>query len=1841
MKRTTCVGYILALLLCVGGQQDGSQWQDKTRQYYHECEHDQQQQEQHQDAVAVCGHPTGTHQQQSLAQRQWVQEKGMSNANSQEDLALVTENQSTQPREQERYVDAEAAEQGYLVQPESDQARVAMGNIAGSQYELYMQGTGQLNQDLQQLDLHQGPYLQQQYSVDEAGGQCDTLYTDVPNAECPQAEEHAKQATHSSAEMHDYVVYNAAAAFKDSPDADRGDSSDNSADHSAAAAGSGAKSPVDQFTEHSIPAESSFNTQTNAAQHNIQQSDSVDLNEAQSFAVAPAEEQAQQVDSQQALAQNSDWGQQQPQQSVDLHKAQSFAVAPAEEQAEQLDSQQALAQNSDWGQQQPQQSVDLHEAQSFAVAPAEEQAEQVDSQQALAQNSDWGQQQPQQSVDLHEAQSFAVAPAEEQAEQLDSQQALAQNSDWGQQQPQQSVDLHKAQSFAVAPAEEQAEQLDSQQALAQNSDWGQQQPQQSVDLHEAQSFAVAPAEEQAEQVDSQQALAQNSDWGQQQPQQSVDLHEAQSFAVAPAEEQAEQLDSQQALAQNSDWGQQQPQQSVDLHKAQSFAVAPAEEQAEQVDSQQALAQNSDWGQQQPQQSVDLHEAQSFAVAPAEEQAEQVDSQQALAQNSDLGQQQQQQSVDLHEAQSFAVAPAEEQAQQVDSQQALAQNSDWGQQQPQQSVDLHEAQSFAVAPAEEQAEQVDSQQAQAQNSDLGQQQPQQSVDLHEAQSFAVAPAVEQAEQLDSQQALAQNSDWGQHEGPVGVVKDSASPTILEEGNIAAQLEATATTAQVAAETEAVSSLQSFEAIDPAMQQRESQIADQETALLTYPEETLPLTAAEAVSDAVSARGSSLEDGRPDSSVDATGRVSDTDAAAVALTEVAQAEASRGPSHFKPATVVPRGDGTFEAASETDRVAAQAAAEAASLHPLRGIKKADIETKLLEAQGLIYANTSGRNMTAGLTKLRELHEIVEAALPSSPMSRARVLPPPAADGKNSSSVENQTTATDFSNAPPPRPLALEVAESRHAGLHTAAAATFQLAALHSSGVMPPDVMPYDPMSAMLALHQAARAGSLEALMALADRYAQGIGTPASCSRGLQYGKLAAMYLVADVEKEQRYASSLSPVSLRERFADGSYVAAEDAENGQHVINLEEDMAFRGNPDAIRRMAYRRLMGRGMEADPEGAFHDFQIAAAQGDPYAVFNIGYMYLRGLYVPQNFTAAKEQFEKAAQKGLPSAHNGLGVLAWNGQGMAPNLTAARESFERGALLNNSDSVYNLATMHFHGAGTPVNQTLALDLFKRALELGHWRAPYMMALAYEAGAGVEANCSRAMQYLRLLFADRSTWGKQLTAAVRLLDSGDDSGALLTYITVAEQGSSTAAANAAWLLRRRVGYSGPDADRLAAKYFQRAAKQGHTSSMVELAHMILEAAIRAAAPSSAPAPAPAPAGQPASITAPVEGMGPAGTERTEREPGVGVPSEAVPLSTVASSSGAEGNPSGAAADVRVSTGTVDGVSTTAAAVAGEALQGVGDRRASTHEVSTDGAAITGDPTATSAPLANTIMRDTVAAPAGAGNGDGGSGDGSVAATVQSAAADTSSANSSANSSGNVSSIPKTFFNLPPLKSSTKRPAPPPLVNPAALPNHRVVLGVSKAADAVAWYRAAAAAGDPEGLFYLGWVYYHGVGVAENATFAKLLWIRSLEASGLRSTRALAPLLALAGMRIDGWLAPLVGHHALARGIAQLQRGQYAMRALVSLSGTGGLGKPTVQGDTGVDAGAENGAVGAGYGLILRVKIRSSLTMVKTWVGQLVAAGGEVDSRNLENAVLLGLLAALLVVMLLRRQRLAVRT
>ncbi|KAG2449087.1 hypothetical protein HYH02_005836 [Chlamydomonas schloesseri] len=878
------------------------------------------------------------------------------------------------------------------------------------------------------------------------------------------------------------------------------------------------------------------------------------------------------------------------------------------------------------------------------------------------------------------------------------------------------------------------------------------------------------------------------------------------------------------------------------------------------------------------------------------------------------------------------------------------------------------------------------------------------------------------------------------------------------------------------------------------------------------------------------------------------------------------------------------------------------------PLGDLQADDVQKMVKTAQKLLYAEPSARNMREGLARLHEVDALVQKALHSKPVTRAPwpAPPPPRPAGGEGAVAEAPIPLPTRQ----PRSLGNEVATNRINGLFRAATATFQLAALRDAGLLPQapqqeadltpaaegseqqedkagtgtaesaaeqgagpgasagpssrtGLAPRDPLATMVGLHQAAQAGSLEALMALADRHSQGVGAPASCPRGMHFAKVAAVYLLAEVEKEQRYAAPLMPVSLRDRHADGGYVAAEDAENGADVISLEEDMAMRGNPDAQRRMAYRRLVGRGMEADPEGAFHDFQAAAAQGDPYAIFNIGYMYLRGLFLPQNYTAAKEQFEQAAAKGLSSAYNGLGVLAWNGQGMPANLTAAREAFERGAALNNSDALYNLATMHYHGAGTPVNQSLAIEYFKRAYEHGHWRAPYMLALAHEAGAGVEPNCTAALKYMRAFFTDRSAWGDQLTAAVKLLDKGDTWGALVSYVLVAEQGSTTGAANAAWLLRRRAGYNGADADMLAARFFHRAARQGHSPSMVELGHMILAAAPPWTPPPPPPPPPPpaeepkepakeesAKEEQPRAEQSPAEGGEQKRAEATEAASAAGSETQASASVQEAASGQAAGDTATAATqqdaagtasatDSAASSSSAGSSTTEAEAVATSDIGSVtGSGAAAADGAAASGTAVEGAAAAASADGSGAAAEGAAAAGAAANDAAAGAAAGATATASPPPQPNTAEADlNNITVVNGTSRVPKNMYDPPP---------PPPLVAPGPLPTGRVVLGVTTADEAVAWYRAAAAAGDAEGLFYLGWATYHGLGTTENATFARLLWLRSFEVAGIRSNRAMAPLLALAGMRLDGWLAPVLGPHATARLYNSLERSHAAALA-----------------------------------------------------------------------------------------------
>ncbi len=65
-----------------------------------------------------------------------------------------------------------------------------------------------------------------------------------------------------------------------------------------------------------------------------------------------------------------------------------------------------------------------------------------------------------------------------------------------------------------------------------------------------------------------------------------------------------------------------------------------------------------------------------------------------------------------------------------------------------------------------------------------------------------------------------------------------------------------------------------------------------------------------------------------------------------------------------------------------------------------------------------------------------------------------------------------------------------------------------------------------------------------------------------------------------------------------------------------------------------------------------------------------------------------------------------------------------------------------------------------------------------------------------------------------AHVCVCHAGDEFGALLQYLELAEQGSAAAQANAAWLLRHGKGYTGPGYLDLASQLYERYVNVTHT-------------------------------------------------------------------------------------------------------------------------------------------------------------------------------------------------------------------------------------------------------------------------------------------------------------------------------------------------------------------------------------------------------------------------------------------
>ena len=367
-----------------------------------------------------------------------------------------------------------------------------------------------------------------------------------------------------------------------------------------------------------------------------------------------------------------------------------------------------------------------------------------------------------------------------------------------------------------------------------------------------------------------------------------------------------------------------------------------------------------------------------------------------------------------------------------------------------------------------------------------------------------------------------------------------------------------------------------------------------------------------------------------------------------------------------------------------------------------------------------------------------------------------------------------------------IATSLPSAQHASPDVAVGsnALFILAALSATGVLSPEALPWDEGYAATAFAHAASSANRDSFLALGDRLVHGHG---DCNAGLPWLRTAADEALASAESAAHHTVPKEPLRLRDRLRDGSWKPEAGDEVSEQQLQMEEDLAARGVPEAQRHLGYRQLLGRGVPADPAAAAAAFAEAAAAGDEYAQFNWGFLKMRGLDGEKNYTLARLLFEASAAQELPAAFNGLGVLHFNGWGVPRNYTAAKLAFEAGAERGDPDANYNLGMLFLGGYGVDVDAAVALASFEAASEAGHWRAPHTLASLHADGNGTVQNCSRAARLYTLFVEERLDWAGWVDDAINAYDSGDVEGALVQLSLLAAMGCEAAANNIAFILR----------------------------------------------------------------------------------------------------------------------------------------------------------------------------------------------------------------------------------------------------------------------------------------------------------------------------------------------------------------------------------------------------------------------------------------------------------------------
>lgn len=210
------------------------------------------------------------------------------------------------------------------------------------------------------------------------------------------------------------------------------------------------------------------------------------------------------------------------------------------------------------------------------------------------------------------------------------------------------------------------------------------------------------------------------------------------------------------------------------------------------------------------------------------------------------------------------------------------------------------------------------------------------------------------------------------------------------------------------------------------------------------------------------------------------------------------------------------------------------------------------------------------------------------------------------------------------------------------------------------------------------------------------------------------------------------------------------------GQGRIARWQELAKRGDSDAMLQLGLLYDMGKDVQQDFDEAVRWYRKAAAAGNAVAAFDLGVLYDAGRVGTRDAAEALHWYEIAARAGSGRAAYLAGVMSEAGDGTAPNRAAAEHWYRQAAASgiaaararlavignmpsgqpNAGEKAFAKASLLWRKGGLDKDNAAALSALRLSATQGYALAEYDLGYCYEHGVGVDQDLSLAFSWYKL-------------------------------------------------------------------------------------------------------------------------------------------------------------------------------------------------------------------------------------------------------------------------------------------------------------------------------------------------------------------------------------------------------------------------------------------------------------------------------------------------------------------------